>query len=55
MHAGQQTTGVNPIMFYAASIFTDAGISDPNLVAIFLGQYSTYISTDYLENSRRDD
>ena len=37
VHIGQQTTGINCILFYAASIFNDAGLSDANLASILLG------------------
>ena len=39
MHMGQQVTGINCVLFYAASIFEQAGMSDSNLSSILLGRF----------------
>ena len=34
IHIGQQANGINCVLFYAASIFEQAGMSDSNLASI---------------------
>ena len=45
VHIGQQTNGINCVLFYAASIFKDAGLSDANLASILLGTMIIFIPT----------
>lgn len=56
VHIGQQANGINCILFYAASIFEQAGMTDSNLASIFIGiaqMAGTLISTILMDKLGR--
>jgi len=56
VHIGQQLNGINCVIFYAESIFEQAGMTDANLSSILLGvtqMAGTIISSSLMDKAGR--